>query len=234
MGGSRIPGPLNENSVAPDDTASTGRAVAEPGPIGSDDSGAIELGAGPPKITKVTKDWGDPPVVSPTFTPVISAVSLKAVLVELQKLSEWGTGGGNLSGDGPGDIIQLDPSADGKTYSTNIKGKFFMTLPKWTEYDSATTAQKAAWDAMIANLRMHEQEHVSIAYRGAQKLVSALKNLPVTLAGQKMADNQQETQDAQDLFDSDAQTAHAGKDFKTFPKVFLDTTSDPPSPPKKP
>ena len=141
------------------------------------------------KITRVSKDWGDPPTPTVTSTPTVGGTTLKEALAELQKLPEWGTGGGNLSGVGGGEI-QLT-TTDGKSYTAEIHGDFFMTLPAWSGYAKATTAQQQAWDAMIAKLRKHEQEHVNIAYRNAQKLVQSLTNLPVDQAAQKIADSQQ-------------------------------------------
>jgi hypothetical protein len=127
-------------------------------------------------------------VVTPTFHEV-SGATLKAVLVELQKLPEWGTGGGNLGGTGEGGEITAS-TTNGKSYTIEIHGEFFMTLPKWTEYDAATPAQKASWDTMLAALRKHEEEHVAIAHRNANALVKALKGSDVMLAAQKVADSQ--------------------------------------------
>jgi len=184
------------------------------------------------KITRVSKDWGDPPTPTLTNTPTVGGATLKEALAELQRLTEWGTGGGNLSGKDGGEI-QLT-TTDGKSYSAEIHGDFFITLPEWSGYGKATKAQQQAWDAMIAKLRKHEQEHVNIAYRGAQKLVQSLTNLPVEQAAQKIADAQQAGQDAQDDFDSSAKSDHGKNDFGGFPKVELDTSADPPPPPPKP
>lgn len=186
--------------------------------------------ANTPRITAVKRDWGDPPKPSLTFTPEIGGTTLKAALVELQRLAEWGSGGGNLSGTGPDGGIQIS-SEDGKSYTVELKGDFFVTLPKWKGYDQATAQQKQAWDNMIANLRMHEDEHVAIAYRGAQKLIRTLTNLPVDQALQKITDSQAETQKNQDDFDSAAQTDHGAKNFGRFKKVELDVSADPPPAP---
>src|SRR5437588_620318 len=95
--GTRTQGPVGLDSSDLDALAK-GTAVnsAIPGPIGID--GADEL-SGNKKITKVTKDWTDPPAVKTTFTEV-SGKTLKEVLTALQKLPEWGTGGGNVTGTG--------------------------------------------------------------------------------------------------------------------------------------
>jgi hypothetical protein len=202
-------------------------------PVGIDEEEPIELGTNK-KISKVTKDWGDPPSVTPTLTPEVSGSSLKAVLVELQKLSEWGTGGGTLEGTGTGGQLQADPSADGKSYTVALKGKFVLTLVKWKEYATMTPAQKKAWDDMIALLTAHEREHVAISYRGAEKLIKTLKGLDVTLAPQKVADANTDIQADQDDFDSAAKTDHGKKDWTTFKQVVLDTSADPPPPPPLP
>jgi hypothetical protein len=228
MAGERIPGPLGRDPFAQDGAVSSGTGgFANPGPTIDQDAPdePIELGTGP-KISQVTKDWSDPPSVSPTFTPEVSGKTLKAVLVELQRLSEWGTGGGNLSAPGGGEI-QLVPADDGKSYTVALSGAFFITLPKWKEYNTANAAQQKSWDAMIADLRKHEEEHVAIAYRGANQLVKDLKGLPVQRAGQKIADSGTKTQDQQDDFDSPSKTDHGKKDYPGFNRVVLDTSADP-------
>ena len=232
MGGARIPGPLNDSSVAADDSMITSRSVASAGPVGSNASDPIELSA-QPKISKVNKDWTDPPAVTSTFTPTVSGATLQAVLIELKKLSEWGTGGGNLSGGGVGGEISAEPTEDGKSYTMDIKGQFFMTLVQWKEYPQATKEQQASWDAMLANLKKHEGEHVAISHRAANALVKSLVGTPVLLAAQKIADSGTNTQTAQDDFD--ARTAHGDTAIPNFPRVFLDTTVDPvPKPAGKP
>lgn len=234
MGYATAPGPVG---IDPDSSSGGVKSVdSQPiaglGGTGSDDA---EQMADQRKITRVSKDWGDPPTATVTNTPKIGGTTLAEALAELKKYAEWGTGGGNLSAP-DGGVIQLS-TKDGKSYSAEIHGDFFMTLPEWSGYAQATAAQKAAWDAMIAKLRKHENEHVQIAYRNAQKLVRTLTNLPVDQAMQKIADSGQATQDAQDDFDSPAKTDHGKNDFGTFPKVELDTSADPPPPtppPKKP
>jgi hypothetical protein len=199
-------------------------------PVGIDDEDPIELGTNK-KISKVTKDWKDPPAVTPTLTPEVSGKSLKEVLVELQKLPEWGTGGGTLEGTGTNGQLQADPSDDGKSYTVALKGKFILTLVKWKEYDTKTTEQKKAWDDMIVLLTAHEREHVAISYRGAEKLIKTLTGLDVTLATQKVADANTAIQADQDDFDSTSKTDHGAKAWTTFKKVELDTSADPPPPP---
>jgi hypothetical protein len=233
MAGSRTAGPIGREPSGADDlisVASIRGGAASAAPIGTEGAEAIGLAANK-KISKVTKDWSDPPAVTPTLTPEISGKNLKEVLAALKLRTEWGTGGGKVKGTGPDGGIFAEPTEDGKSYTVALKAEFIMTLPKWKEYDTATPAQKSAWDAMFANLRMHEEEHVAIAYRGANKLVKTLTNLDITLAPQKVADANQEIQNNQDDFDSEAKTNHGDNDFGKFKRVFLDTTADPPANP---
>jgi hypothetical protein len=227
MGYSSAPGNLG---LDPDDSGGTIKPADTPPVTGLPDE--VEALSGGRKVTKVTRDWSDPPTPTLTMTPTIGGTTLKEALAELKKLSEWGTGGGNLSAPGGGEITLT--TEDGKNYTAEVHGEFFMTLPEWSGYAKATTAQKAAWDEMVAKLRKHENEHVQIAYRNAQKLVKKLTNLPVEKAGQAVADAQQAGQEAQDDFDSVPKTDHGNNAFGNFPKVELDTSADPPPPPKKP
>ena len=241
MAGARAPFPLGLDLGAANASAlTTPRSSATPGPVGLDPADdAEELGTDK-KIVKVTKDWTDPPTVPPTFYEV-SGKTLKDVLTELQKRpDDWGEGGGEITGAGdpkanpPTEEIWLEPTGDGKGYTVALKGKFKLELPKWKEYDKATAAQKKAWDDMIANLKKHEEEHVAITYRNAEKLVKGLTGLPAKLAAQKVADSKTATQADQDDFDSPAKTDHCRKDFGNFKKVELDTSADPPPPPPPP
>jgi len=236
MAGEQSASPLGRNPFA---TAARPGPISgsfgSAGPTGVDTDEPIELGTNK-KISKVTKDWSDPPSVTPTLTPEVSGDSLKAVLVELKKLTEWGTGGGTLEGTGKNGELFAEPSADGKSYTLALHGNFILTLVKWKEYDTMTDPQKKAWDDMIALLTKHEREHVAISYRGAQKLIKTLTGIDVTLAKQKVADANTDIQADQDDFDSAAKTDHGKNDYLTFPKVVLDTSADPPPPPtpKKP
>lgn len=227
MGYSSAPGTLGRE---PDDSDGAIKPADTPPVTGLPDD--VEALSGGRKVTKVTRDWTDPPAATLTMTPSVGGTTLKEALAELKRLPEWGTGGGDLSGAGGGEITLT--TEDGKNYTAEIHGKFFMTLPTWSGYEKATTEQKAAWDDMIAKLRKHENEHVQIAYRNAQKLVKKMTNLAVEKAGQAVADAQQAGQDAQDDFDSAAKTDHGNNAFGAFPKVELDTSADPPPPPKKP
>ena len=228
MGGSRTPGAVGLDPD-PVDTEEIHQPILGIGEGAQNGAEALDNSR---KITRVTRNWGDPPTPRVSTTPDIGGKTLKEALTELERLSEWGTGGGNLSGADGGEITLT--TTDGKNYSCDIKGDFFITLPGWSGYASATPGQKQAWDNMISALRQHEAEHVAIAYRNAQKLIKTLTNLSVDLAGQKIQEAAQAGQDAQDDFDSAGKTDHGRKAHGGFPKVELDTTADPPPPaPKK-
>ncbi len=232
MAGERVPGPLGRDPLAAgarSNPAVGSFASAHPVGVGTGDATELDTTK---RISKVTKDWSDPPSVTPTFTPEVAGKSLKAVLVELKKLTEWGEGGGTINGTGAGGQIIAEPSDDGKSYTVALKGTFILNLVKWKDYDSMLAAQKKAWDDMIALLKKHEEEHVAISYRGAKKLVKKLTGLDVTLAPQAVADANSEIQSEQDDFDSVAKTDHGRNDFGAFKKVVLDTSADPPTPPK--
>ena len=221
------PGP-----VGLDPDASGGVKAVDVQPILGLGEGGAEALANQPKIIRVTRDWADPPTPAVSLTPTIGGTSLKEALSELKQLDEWGTGGGKISG--PTGQIRLEPTKDGNNYLVELTGAFTITLPAWSGYEKATAAQKQAWDAMITKLRKHEQEHVNIAYRNAQKLVRTLTNLPADQAQGKITESFQAEADAQADFDSDAKTAHGANDFGGFPKVELDTSADPPPAPKAP
>jgi hypothetical protein len=233
MAGNRTANPLGGDPFAAAQSNPMAR-FATANPVGVDAEEPIELDTRK-KISKVKKSWTDPPAVTPTLAPEVSGSSLKEVLVELQKLTEWGSGGGTIKGTGKNGEIRAEPSDDGKSYTVELIGDFIFTLVKWKEYDKMLDEQKKAWDDMIALLTAHEKEHVAISHRGANKLVKTLTNLDVTRAPQKVADANTDIQADQDDFDSTTKTDHGRNDWSTFKKVVLDTSADPPPPkPAKP
>jgi len=123
MGYSSAPGTIGRDP----DAAEGGIKPADTPPVTGLQDEAEALSGGR-KITKVTRDWGDPPVTTVTNTPSVGGTTLKEALAELQRLPEWGTGGGNLSAPGGGEITLT--TQDGKNYTAEIHGEFFMTLPE--------------------------------------------------------------------------------------------------------
>jgi hypothetical protein len=224
MAGAQSANPLGRNPFATNvQSNSTTGSFASASPFGADADEPTELDT-KMTISDVKKDWADPPVVTPVFDPVVSGNSLKAVLENLKKIPkshEWGKGGGSIR-------PILKRSDDKKSYIVELKGTFDLKLVKWTDYEKMTEAQKGSWDNMIANLTVHEQEHVYIAYRGAEELVMNLKGLDIAAANRLIAANVAETKRKQTEFDSPAQTDHGFKDYSAFPQIVLDTSADPP------
>jgi hypothetical protein len=180
-----------------------------PGVIGTDS--AIPLGTGR-VIAKVTKDW-DPP--SPSGDPeiVVNGKTLEEVGKALDKLSEWGQGGGRLLTDSiaPGNSTDLTVKA---------QAKLVYRLPRWAQYSQASAAAKAEWDRMFAKLKAHEDRHLQIAIEEADQLASDLvghdiADIPkmVTEANRRMATRQQQLDD---------DTDHGAKAGVTFGDVVLD------------
>jgi hypothetical protein len=231
-------GDHSANPLGRDPFSATSRAGSVSGsygsanPVGIDDDEPDEL-AGKVIITTVKKDWNGPPSVTPGETPV-SGNSLKEVLHHLEQYAEfvcefheWGRGAGYAH-------AKYKTDANGKTATAEVAGEFFMDLPKWSEYDAMTQAQQTAWRNMIAALDKHERNHVKIGYEMAEELVRKLRNLDVDKFDATIKKCQEKLVERQEAFDSPAQTDHGKNDWPPFPKVWLDTSKDPPAPPKTP
>jgi hypothetical protein len=228
MGYATAPGPVGLDP----DASGGGVNPVDTQPIHGLSEGAPEPLANQPKIIKVTRDWGDPPTPSVTLEPTIGGTSLKEALSQLQNMKEWGEGGGILSG--PSGQIKIEPDNGRKELCGGSHRDVHHQDGGLVRLRKGDGCAKASLDAMIAKLRKHEQEHVNIAYKNAQKLIRTLTNLPGDQAQAKITESFQAEADAQVDFDSDAKTAHGAKAFGTFPVVELDTSADPPPPPPKP
>jgi hypothetical protein len=191
-----------------------------PGSLGIDEPETPNLG-GPPaipldttgrKIAKVTKDW-DPP--NPRHTPpiVVQGATLEAAGNALNRLREWGDGGGELRTDkiGKGNTTDL---------TVVMHANLVHRLPTWANYAKASPAAKAEWDRMVAKLKIHEDRHLEIAIEEANKLAAELigKDIGdiadmVTEANRRMAQRQQDMDDACD---------HGAKENVPYGDVILD------------
>lgn len=208
MGGGRMPGSLSHD-VMPhagdfDPQFPTG-GFEFPGPIGLDSS---------PVVTEVNNDWESP---NPSSTPeiVVKGKTLAQVAAELNKLAEWGRGGGRIRSDTLENVKTPE-------VTVQLRANLTMVLPRWEGYEGASEAAKKEWNRMIAKLREHEQRHVDIAIEEADALASALIGKPmskiasmVTEANAKMATRQREF---------DAKTEHGNKEGVEFGGVVLDTS----------
>ena len=165
-------------------------------------------------ITSVTKDW-DPP--SPRSTPelVVRGRTLADVFDALNRLPEWGEGGG---------MLRTDRVSVGTSTSVAVAahGNLVMRLPRWADYAAASTAAKAEWDRMMVRLRAHEQRHLDIAIEEANNLARDLVgheigDIPdmVTEANRRLHDRQEEL---------DHDTDHGAKSGVTYGNVDLDTS----------
>jgi hypothetical protein len=208
MGVGRLPGSLSYD-VTPhggdfDPQFPTG-GFEFPGPIGLDSS---------PVVTEVKKDW-EPPNPSTTPEIVVKGKTLGQVADALNKLPEWGGGGGRLRSDKLENVKTPE-------VTVQLRANLTMVLPQWDGYEQASAAAKKEWNRMIAKLREHEQRHVDIAIEEADSLASALIGEPmskiasmVSAANAKMATRQQEL---------DAKTEHGSKEGVEFGDVVLDTS----------
>src|SRR3954447_13886676 len=106
--------------------ATQGGAIV-PGPIGLDDPIPMDSQR---IIAKVTKDW-DPP--SPRTTPeiVVGGKTLADAGRELDKLREWGEGGGSLRSE-------RIPTGTSTNLTVDLKGNLIHRLPRWSGYSSAS------------------------------------------------------------------------------------------------
>ena len=206
MGGGRLPGSLSYDVIphAGDfDPQFPSGGFEFPGPIGLDSS---------PVVTEVKKDW-DPPNPGSTPEIVVKGKTLAQVADALNKLPEWGRGGGSIRSD------KLD-NVKTPEVTVQLRANLTMVLPQWDGYEQASAAVKKEWDRMIATLRKHEQRHVDIAIEEADALASALMGKPmskiasmVTEANAKMAKRQKEL---------DAKTENGSKVGVEFGDVVLD------------
>jgi Bacterial protein of unknown function (DUF922) len=208
MGSGRLPGALSHD-VTPhagdfDPQFPTG-GFEFPGPIGLDSS---------PVVTEVKKDW-EPPNPSSTPAIVVKGKTLAQVAVELNRLPEWGRGGGSLRSDKLENVKTPE-------VTVQLRANLTMVLPRWEGYEGASEAAKIEWNRMIEKLREHEQRHVDIAIEEADALASALLGKPmsniasmVTEANAKLARRQQEL---------DAKTEQGSKEGVQFGDVVLDTS----------
>lgn len=213
MGGVRI-GILGTDATAagrPGDILGGGDP---PGVLGVDDP--FPLDDIPRIIAKVTKDW-DPP--SPRTTPpiVVRGATLEKAAEQLNKLPEWGEGGGSL---------RTDPIAAGNSTNLTVKmhANLVRRLPAWSGYAAATPAAKAEWDQMVRKLAAHEDRHVAIAIEEAEQLAKDLVGKDISEIARMVTDANARMQARQDELDDAAHTDHGAKPNVQYGDVNLDVT----------
>jgi hypothetical protein len=215
MSGQRSPGVIGSETTVVDSPDNPGRipptaGFTLPGPIGV---GADALTTVARIVGRVVKDWEPPnPVTSDT---TVNGATLEAVANQLDRLPEWGRGGGALRNE----AIPPGTSTD---VTVNLHANLLLRLPRWTNYQAASPAAKAEWDRMIAKLQIHEQRHVDIAIEEANNLAAALVGREIgEIAGMVTAANRT-MQARQDQMDSD--TDHGARAGVQYGDVTLDTT----------
>jgi cell division septum initiation protein DivIVA len=185
-----------------------------PGVLGGDD--VIPLDDLQRMVTKVTKDW-DPP--SPRTTPaiVVGGATLQQAADQLNRLNEWGEGGGRLRTDRipPGNSTKL---------TVNVHANLVRRLPTWSGYPKASAAAKAEWDQMVRKLAAHEDRHVAIAVEEADRLAQDLVGKEISDIVQLVTDANTRMQQRQDELDDPSNTDHGAKPGVQYGDVNLDTT----------
>lgn len=163
-------------------------------------------------IVKVTKDWVPPnPRTRPAI--VVHGATLEQAAGELNKLREWGDGGGSLVTD---DV----PVATSKTVTVHLHAHLVRRLPTWTGYAKASKAAKAEWDQMVAKLAIHEDRHVAIAIEEAENLAKALIGHDIDDIADMVTAANGTMQSRQDDMDTDCE--HGAKEGVPFGDVILD------------
>ncbi len=200
------------HAVSPDDDVLGGGDP--PGVLGLDGAVPLDVVVVSRVIAAVTKDW-DPN--NPRTTPpiVVGGATLEAAAKELDKLNEWGEGGGRLR------VAAIKPGKS-TNLTITLHGGLVRRLPTWTGYAKASAAAKAEWDRMVRKLAAHEDRHVQIAVEEAEQLAK-------DLVGHEIDDIQQMVQDAgarmqqrQDDLDAPTNTDHGAKEGVPYGDVFLD------------
>lgn len=176
--------------------------------------GAVPLDGVERIVTTVTKDW-EPP--NPRATPaiVIRGRTLAAVEEALNRLPEWGEGGGRIRTD----RVPVGTSA---TVTVVAHAGLVLRLPRWADYDSASDAAKAEWDRMMVTLRAHEQRHLDIAMEEANTFAADLVGHEIDDIDDMVTEANRRMNDRQVALDDD--TDHGAREGVQYGDVYLDTT----------
>jgi hypothetical protein len=178
-----------------------------PGTLGVNAADAMSTG----KIEYVTKDW-DPDSPKSTDPLVVSGATIDQVSRALNRLPEWGQGGG---------VLKLAIPADfASSHSVTLSANLVRRLPQWKQYDSARDAEKAAWNRMFRKLTDHEDRHVEIAVEEAGRLADALIGQAATEAAKTVAAANRRLESRQKRLDDE--TSHGAREGVKYGDVILD------------
>jgi hypothetical protein len=185
-----------------------------PGILGVD--GAVALDDTQRTILKVVGDW-DPP--SPRRTPaiVVAGATLARAFDELNRLPEWGQGGGQIR-------AERIPAGNSTNLTVTLHANLSRRMPTWTGYAKASDAAKAEWDRMIGKLGAHEDRHVAIAVEEAEQLAKDLVGKEISDIAQMVTDANARLQQRQDELDDPSNTDHGAKAGVQYGDVTLDTS----------
>ena len=73
----------------------------------------------------------------------------------------------------PGNSI-VDSFAASELVSADVKLDQTITVPEWSDRSAASLEEQAAWDAGLAGLKQHEEQHATINRQEAEKLDKSL------------------------------------------------------------
>jgi hypothetical protein len=182
-----------------------------PGPTGIDDPIPLDIQR---IIASIDKDWITP---NPRTTPdiVVHGKTLADVGQQLNQLSEWGEGGGQ---------IRSDPIPPGNTTNLTVKlyAGLVYRLPSWQGYPAASAAAQAEWDRMFAKLKAHEDRHLQNAIEEADKVASDLIGKDISRIARMITDANRRMAARQQKLDNDTQ--NGSKPGVPYGDVILDTS----------
>jgi hypothetical protein len=165
-------------------------------------------------ITRVIRDW-DPAAPANTSDIIVAGRTLAEVEVALNRLSEWGQGGGRLRTD-------RVPVGTSPEVTVTLHANLELRMPRWTGYAQASAGAKAEWDRMSRKLRIHEERHLAIAVEEAAALADALIGVEISSIAQMVTDANRTMQGRQDQLDTD--TDHGSKPGVQYGDVILDVS----------
>ncbi|GMG83870.1 hypothetical protein LNKW23_30840 [Paralimibaculum aggregatum] len=129
----------------------------------------------------------------------VSGKVLKDVLNVLNKRKWWGRYQSHESA-----AYAADAKAKPKIGTITVTAKPTIDMPKWSDYANADDREKKSWDAMVKNLRAHEDEHHKIFKEAAEYFCSELQYddpMEKKDAVKKFNTFKKDTQKEQDSFD---------------------------------
>ena len=199
--------------VETEDTSLKGTLGTVRSPAGPVGVGAVPMGL-TRRVTKVIKDW-EPPTPRTTPQITVSGATLADVAKQLNKMPEWGEGGGSLRAD-------PIPAGTSPTVTVDLHANLVLRMPEWKEHSSASAAARKEWDRMFAKLKIHEERHVEIAIEESDKCAKALIGTDITKVASMVTNANRTMASRQRKLDK--VTKHGSKAGVKFGDVFLDIT----------